>query len=340
MNKAPIVMIGFNRPEIQRMTLENVVKAEGSKDRDIYAFIDGPREGRADDIENSANVAALFEEYKRNLPQLVICKREKNLGCRGNIIASVTEVVNKYGRVIVIEDDILVSRTFLRYMDEALDLYQDDSRIWCINAYVNERMQVPRAYRHDVYLTHRFMCFGWATWKDRWNAVDHELKCWPEFSAHPDNLKFMHDCSTALYAGLQYQLNKPPDTWDVQCSFHLARTRMFSINPRYPLTKNNGSGAGVHSLRFDAVTAKHKYYNFMPRLERDIQPDSWILEASKYMATGRPSRVRLWIRKLLGVYDYRDECCSSILSRVRDRIRRYYNNLPFVGFHMEPIDLD
>ena len=336
---ASLVMIGFNRPEIQRKTLERVAKAEDSDKRDIYVFIDGPRKGRDDDVANAQKVFEVFKEFRElKLPRMTIRKREVNLGCRGNIIASITEVINKTDRVIVVEDDILVSETFFTYHDSALDMYEGDKRIWCINAYVHDRMKLPWSYSKDVFLTRRFMCFGWSTWKDRWNDVDFDLKCWPEFSADPSNLKFMNDCSTMLLPAVKMQLENP-NTWDVQCSFHIARKKMYSINPRYSLTKNNGSGAGVHSLKFDYVTAKHKYYNFIPKLELEIKPDDKILEISKYMAIGRPSSINIALRKLVGLSTMTTEARPSVLERIKFRLRRFFAKTPIVPWCMEPIEL-
>lgn len=336
---APLVMVGFNRPEIQRKTLERVAQAEDSDKRDIYVFIDGPRKDRDDDVENAQKVFEVFKEFKESkLPRMTICKREANLGCRGNIIASITEVINKTERVIVVEDDILVSKSFFKYHDAALDLYESDKRIWCVNAYVHDRMKMPWSYKKDIFLTRRFMCFGWSTWKDRWNDVDFALDCWPEFSSDPENLRFMNDCSTMLIPAVKMQLDNP-DTWDVQCSFHIARRRLFSINPRYSLTKNNGSGAGVHSLKFDYVTAKHKYYNFMPKFEVDIKPDDRILNISKYMATGRPSAIGLFLRKIAGCDTLKAEACPSFCERVLFKLRKCLYKTPLVAWHMEPIDI-
>jgi len=52
-----------------------------------------------------------------------------------NITRAVTEVVEKHGKVIVLEDDIVTSNNFVKFMNDALDYYVHENKIWHISAH-------------------------------------------------------------------------------------------------------------------------------------------------------------------------------------------------------------
>ena len=237
-NYAPVVFIGFNRPYLSIRSMNNVAQCLDVDKRDCYLFIDGPRRGRADDVEKTEETYKVAEELKRTkLPRLTIIRREKNYGCRKNIIAAISEIVNKHGRCAIVEDDVLVSKTFLSYIDSALETYKEDKRIWCINAYQNPNLVLPRSLNVDVYLSPRNMCWGWGVWADRWNAVDFEMTDWPEFIKIPGNDERVHKCGVGLEAGIWDQY-RTQSSWDTECTYHMIKNNLFAVEPRYSLTKN------------------------------------------------------------------------------------------------------
>jgi len=88
-----------------------------------------------------------------------------------SVISGVTEIINKFGKAIVIEDDIVTSKYFLKFMNEALEFYKAQKNIYSISGY-NFPVKIPRSYKHKVYASPRPSSWGWATWKDRWeNAI-------------------------------------------------------------------------------------------------------------------------------------------------------------------------
>ena len=122
---APVVMFGFNRPELQKMTMQCFANCYSSKERDILVYLDGPRNDT--DRALSDLLYEMFLDYKqKEFPRMEIIRRPRNFGCRENIVQGISEAMEKYGKGIMIEDDILVSRTFLQFMDQALDFYDSN----------------------------------------------------------------------------------------------------------------------------------------------------------------------------------------------------------------------
>ena len=112
---------------------------------------------------------------------VTIIKAESNRGLANSVINGVSEIINRFGRVIVVEDDLVTTPDFLSYMNRALDFYRDDPKIWSISGY-SFKMKIPKSYKHDIFLSYRASSWGYATWADRWNTVDWELKDYQQFS--------------------------------------------------------------------------------------------------------------------------------------------------------------
>ena len=301
---APLAIFAFNRPGTFEKVLDRLSKCDsltGRGERVGYAFLDGAREGHAEDVEKIAVVRELIERFKRDhFPTLKIVVRPRNYGNTENMPQGISEVLDRHGRIIVVEDDILVSRCFLEYMDEALERYANDPRIWCINAWRNRLVKVPSTYRHDVYLTPRAMCWGWGTWKDRWAAVDFKMQDWPEFKAEAENIERLDDIGIEVKWMLDEQYAGKLKAWDVQCVYHMAKNGLYAVEPRLALTKNIGFGTDCdHCSHPNVDISTAKYYDFRPQIPDMISPD----------------------RRIYGGYRY-GRVCPLLFERIKRKVRR------------------
>ena len=294
--RVPVVMISYNRPDLVKLTMENVALADSVGGRDIVMFIDGPRNDA--DVVKQDEIYRTVAAYQSRLPRLEIVRREHNYGCRGNIVDAISSVLNRIGRVIVIEDDILVSRTFLRYMDEALEYYEGDERIWAVNAYQNPYFKVPKNYPYDLYLNPVNMCWGWGTWKDRWDGVDFDLRDWPKDRKDGELISRLNKAGRYIIPLLDAQYEGRLKTWDIQCTYHVVKHGFKCVEPVYQLSKNIGFGpGGEHCAASMPFFSRQKYYNFMPRLVKNIGENEDIERQWEYLSWNKNFFDRV-IRKL------------------------------------------
>ena len=295
-----VVMIAFNRPDMVRRMLSSYVEADGAATRDVVMFIDGPRD-ESDRIKCEA-VATVADEFKRRLPRLRAIRRPRNLGCRASVVDAVTTVMKDYGRAIVIEDDVLISKTFLRYMDDALEFYKDDKRIWCINGFRNLGVKLPKDYVHDIYLDQRNWSWGWGGWYDRWSQVDFDMKFWPGCHESPTEIARLDACGIELWKMAEDVYAGRLNTWDIQCTVHIVLNGLYTIEPRRLLSKSIGFGSdSTHMSSYDSILASAKYYNLRPRLVADLQPDERILRQLPH-ATRDVRLLPRVLRKLQRIY--------------------------------------
>lgn len=297
---SPVVMVGYTRLETLRLSLLRLSECDSVVDRDVYLFLDAPY--RKEDKSSSDKMLELaLSMSKGSLSRMRVCRRMKNYGIPQNQIASITEVINKYGRVIFFEDDVCVSRTFLKYMDSALDLYEKDNRIFCINGFSPTYMKRPLA---DVFLLRRLSAWGVGIWADRWNKVDFDLRDFEEEIADPTLRKRVDSAGKDMYPMLRAIYDGTLKTWDAQCTYYMAKNGMFAVTPRLSLSKNIGYGVGLH-CKGNAYLSSLRYYNYLPKLSADIVPDTGILQKYLSRPSGHFDRIRYFILKYLCAFSSR-----------------------------------
>jgi hypothetical protein len=157
---APIAFFAFNRPAHTARTLTALAKNAEAINTDLHIFVDGPR----DDNERTLVAEVLrVASAARGFRNVEIHPSTSNRGLYLSITGGVTQLMVNASRVIVIEDDILVSSSFLKYMNNALEYYADDPRIGSIHGYAPPIEDLP-----DFFFLRGGDCWGWATWTDRW----------------------------------------------------------------------------------------------------------------------------------------------------------------------------
>lgn len=168
MNIAPIVLFVYNRPNLVDKVIKNLKKNTLSKSSELYIFSDGPKKNN-DDILKVKKVRACLRKIK-GFKKISIIVRKKNLGLYQNITSGLNFIFNKRNSAIILEDDILVSKNFLTYMNESLNVYKDDNKVGTICANLSSlNSKMPETF----FLYHQD-CWGWATWKRSWKLYSHD----------------------------------------------------------------------------------------------------------------------------------------------------------------------
>ena len=159
MTYAPIVLFVYNRPWHTEQTLRALMANDLAAASELFIYADGAKPNAdADQLQRISDVRALI----RREPwcgKVHIIESEINKGLADSIIAGVTEVVNQHGRAIVLEDDIVPTRGFLRYMNDALTLYEKDERVMLVSGYIYPYKHIPKT--PTTYFMRVYACWGW-----------------------------------------------------------------------------------------------------------------------------------------------------------------------------------
>ncbi|WP_051688646.1 hypothetical protein [Butyrivibrio sp. AE2032] len=251
---APIAVFGYNRLDKLQMCIESLAKNTLSKDSELYLFIDGYKENR-----DSAKVKEVHEWAERlgrhddseglssRFRMVHVSIKDNNVGLANSIISGVTDLMNGYSEVIVVEDDLITSQTFLEYMNAGLKFYRDDPSVWSVAAY-GYKLKSLKKYDHDVYASYRSSSWGWASWKDRWEKVDWSVSDYEVLCNSKSLQKQLCLGGGDLYPMLQRQMRGESDSWAVRWAYAAAMYGMVTIYPKVGLVCNSGfDGSGTHS---------------------------------------------------------------------------------------------
>jgi len=164
-NHAPIVLFTYNRPLHTQHILDSLAQNQEAKDSVLYVFCDGAKVNTANEDLLKIDAVRTLVSAENRFKKVIIKIQQDNKGLANSIIEGVTEVVNKYGKIIVLEDDLILSPFFLSYMNDSLDRYKDNLSVGQIGAC--NFFACGKKYPNYFFVPLPD-CWGWATWKDRW----------------------------------------------------------------------------------------------------------------------------------------------------------------------------
>jgi len=179
-NLAPVAVFAFNRPDHLSKTLNALKQNDLATSTDIIIYCDGPKTEM--DVDNITAVHKISDNTN-GFNSVLVKKKQKNIGLASSIINGVTEIVEEFGKVIVAEDDIVMSCNALKYYNDMLNRYELNQEIFSISgfSFPETRMRIPKDYDYDVYAIPRMQCWGWATWKDKWRKADFSMPGYEHF---------------------------------------------------------------------------------------------------------------------------------------------------------------
>lgn len=253
---APIILFVYNRPEHTKKTVEALKRNELASESVLYVFSDGATEDATEEQKNNVHEIRKYIHTITGFKELIIEEAPKNKGLANSVIYGVTKVINKHGKAIVVEDDIVTHPFFIRFMNECLDKYEDRRYIFMIGGY-NMAFEFPWWYWKDIYVVHRSCSWGWATWKSRWDLADWSVS---DYSIMCQDINLQNKFNRGgndMFPMLTAQMNGKIDSWAIRWDYSLYKHDAVCIRPVKTLVTNNGmDGTGIHCKQTDDKTAK------------------------------------------------------------------------------------
>ena len=245
-NNAPIVLFVYNRPFHTEKTLMALRKNDLASKSELFIFADGPKvNASVEQMEKIEEVRKVIRK-KQWCAKVHIIESGVNKGLADSIVGGVTDIVNKYGKVIVLEDDVVTQKGFLRYMNDALSVYEEEKRVMHVSAYMypHSCKKLPETF----FYTLPYPGGGWATWKRAWKYFNNDASFLYKYF-NGNNL--WEDFNTAGSDYLQYQLEAnirgELKTWFIKWHASILMQNGLTLYPHRSLTHNIGFDAsGVH----------------------------------------------------------------------------------------------
>jgi len=248
---APILLFTYNRPHHVQQVIESLLLNDEAKESDLFIFSDASK--------NTAASTGVVEtrQFLRTISgfrSLQIIEREQNWGLASNIIDGVTTMVYRFGRVIVLEDDHVVSPYFLKYMNESLTRYENDNRVASIHGYVYPcRENLP-----TLFFIKGADCWSWATWKRAWDQFNpNGQELLDEIRRRGLEKNFDFGFNANYIEMLEKQIKGKNASWAVRWYASTFLKDMYTLYPGRSMMKMIGAdGLGTHGAmtdRFDVV---------------------------------------------------------------------------------------
>lgn len=242
MVNAPVALFVYNRPDHTRRTVEALAANTLAGETPLHVFSDAPKSETA---RQSVEAVRSYIRTISGFQSVTIVERETNLGLARSIIGGVTSLCETYGRVIVLEDDLVTSPHFLTFMNDGLDAYANNERVQSISGYMYPVELVPASSAFFLNVPHSW---GWATWSNRWRMFESDSRALLErIQARGLGRAFNANGPHSYTKMLKDQAAGYNDSWFIRWYAGGFLRRMLTVYPARSLVRNIGiDGTGVH----------------------------------------------------------------------------------------------
>ena len=305
---APIILFVYRRLDHAMEVIDALRANPEAADSRLLVFSDGGKD------EQSWEEVRQVREYLHSVDgfaQVEIVEREENWGIERSEIEGIGSVVGKYGKVIVLEDDIVVSKFFLRFVNDALDRYASCKNVCSVTGYsfipAGEHGSLP-----EYAFTQLTSAWGWGTWKDRWDrfAGQLERRDFQALLSRANRRRFDHGYSYTGMMASQYRRGHV--TWDILWYWTAFRNGWVTLFPTRTMVNNIGmDGSGEHytdvsgSNRIESLDEKRSLLlpdeiRERPEVRQRITQQLERIAAPGSKAARRKAELRTWLLLLYG----------------------------------------
>lgn len=241
MNLSPIILFVYNRIWHTQRTIEALQQNELVSESELFIYSDAP--GNNDAITGVEEVRRYIKSIC-GFKNITIVEREKNLGLAASVINGVTEIVNRYGKVIVLEDDLITSKYFLRFMNDALSFYEAEKRVMHISGYM---FPVNNKGLNDTFFLRPATCWGWGTWSRAWKFFKKDVDFYISSFNREMIKEFNVNNKYKYFDHLKRNKTGDLDTWAIFWYAGIYLNGGLSLHPKESFVQNIGhDGQGVH----------------------------------------------------------------------------------------------
>jgi hypothetical protein len=283
---APIALFVYKRHDHTFQTLTALSRNPEFSLSPLFIYCDGPRS--IEDLNGVERTRELVRNWPH--PQKYIIEAKKNQGLAESIISGVTELIEHFGQIIVVEDDLVVSSDFLSYLNSALQKYKNLPEVMQISAYMFPIIEFSS--RNETLFLPNISSWGWATWDRAWKKFDAKAKGWEELlDSRELRFRFNVDGSYNYSDMLLRQMNGEINSWAIRWNWSVFRHNGLVVYPPTSYVRNTGfDGSGTHCARNDyfevQVSSNCKKIVFPELIEVSCQDKVLVKNAMLVMGGG------------------------------------------------------
>jgi len=251
MKYSPIILFTYKRIDHTQKTINSLLKNKECSLSDLFIYSDAPQKKEdAVEVDKVRNFISKIRGFK----SIHIIEQENNKGLADSITEGVSSVINNYGSCIVLEDDIVTSPFFLKYMNDAINKYKDNEKVMHINGWLPpiETNGAP-----DTFFSDRITPWGWATWKRAWDKFESDpKKLFNELERKNYIDKFNLDNSFNFTSSLKANIKGLIKTWAIKWQASVTLNDGLSLFPKESLSVNIGLDDSGENSKKDKISTK------------------------------------------------------------------------------------
>lgn len=247
-NLAPIGVSTYIRLQHLQQTIAALQKNTLAQHSDLYVFSDAPKTGDEERVAAVRSYLRSVDGFKK----VHIIKRERNSRIENNR-GGMRMLLDRFGKVIFLEEDVVTAPGFLAFMNQGLDKYEGNARIFSVAGYCPP-IKIPANYQHDVFLLRRFSGWGVGIWKNRYDSNSYITPDeYEQFAANKKRVReFVKAGGKDMMVMLKADAYGQIDAGDVKAMYTQFLSNQYTLYPAQSLTMNIGhDGTGVHCVKTD-----------------------------------------------------------------------------------------
>ena len=259
-NLAPICLFTYNRIEETKKTVAALQNNFLASESELFIFSDGPNKDNQHKVDSVRDYINTIKGFKR----VSVFESKINKGLANSIIDGVTQIINQFGHVIVLEDDLVTTPNFLDFMNQSLNFYSRDDSVFSISGYTMDLKSLKK-YNNDFYFGYRASSWGWATWQKDWQSVDWDVISQNEFMKSKSQKKSFNTGGSDMSLMLNAQINGKIDSWAIRFCYQQFLNKQACVFPKI---------SKVQSIGFSKeATHTHGARKFITVLDNSEQRD-------------------------------------------------------------------
>lgn len=272
-NLAPVCLFAYNRLKEIKITVNALQKNFLASESDLYIFSDGSKN---ESSKYNVNSVREFLKSVNGFKSITIFESKSNKGLADSIIDGVSQIINEFGKVIVVEDDLKTSPNFLDFMNQALHFYSEDDSVFSISGYTMDLKSLKK-HNEDFYFGQRASSWGWGTWKKDWQSVDWKVNNYNSFKGSIKQQIAFNRGGSDMSSMLSAQMNGKIDSWAIRFCFQQFLNKQVCVFPKI---------SKVQSIGF-SKEATHTFgsFKFITELDNSNQTDFAFKEFNNYEKT-------------------------------------------------------
>ncbi len=263
MNLAPVVLFVYNRPFHTRQTLEALSRNDMASEIELIVFCDGPKNNCSEKILEDIELVRTICKLQTWPKKKIIYESTENNGLAKSVISGISKVFETYHKVIVLEDDIIIAPYFIKFMNQALDAYANERKVYGISGYKYPSLT---EVKENTFFLPIACSWGYATWKDRWGSVNFDAKSLFNTISKKGLKKKMNFGGYKFYEMLQDQISGKVDSWAIRFYSSMFIENSFFLYPKFSLVENIGfDSSGTHCTEdefFSSIDLNKEAFEF------------------------------------------------------------------------------